>query len=68
MSTYYQIGTEEPRNCVGSRAAQSTVPQQAEEECRQRSMGRGIKSAWLRRVVRGQIGPVLVTYVKGQKA
>jgi hypothetical protein len=63
--TYYQIGTAEPRNCVGSRAAKSNKLAEAKEECRQRSLERGIRQAWLRPVHRGQLGPVMVAYAKG---
>jgi hypothetical protein len=63
---YYQIGTSEPRGVVGSRAAQSSVLEEAIEECRERSLSRSIKEAWLRPVENGRMGDVIATFVKGK--
>lgn len=65
---YYQIGTEEPREVVGSRAARSTSFDEALEECREYSLSRSIKSSWLREVANGKMGPVIVKFVKGRRA
>lgn len=62
---YYQIGTSEPRGCVGSRAAQSDDLDEAIEETRVRSLSRSIKAAWLRPVENGKMGDVIVMFVKG---
>jgi hypothetical protein len=64
---HYQIGTSEPYDVVGSRAAKSDVLEEAIEECRERSMSRYIKSAWLRPVENGKMGDVIVMFVKGRK-
>lgn len=66
-SPYYQIGTSEPRGVVGSRAATSTNLAEATEECRQYSMSRSIKAAWLRPVENGRMGDVIVTFVRGEQ-
>lgn len=64
---YYQIGTSEPHGCVGSRAAKSDNLEEAIEECRQYSMYRSIKEAWLRPVENGRMGDVIVTFVDGRE-
>lgn len=64
---YYQIGTLEPRGCIGSRAAQSNILEEAIEECRQRSLSRSVKEAWLREVASGKLGDIVVFFVKGVK-
>jgi hypothetical protein len=64
---YYQIGTSEPRGCVGSRAARSDSLKEATEECRQYSLSRSIKEAWLRPVENGRMGDVIVSFVRGKK-
>jgi hypothetical protein len=61
-----QIGTSEIGGCVGSRAAQSDNWQDAIEECRQYSLARHVKKAWLRYFSGNQLGDVLVTFVKGE--
>lgn len=62
---YYQIGTSEPRGVVGSRAAQSTDLAEAIEECRERSLSRSIKEAWVRPIENGKMGDVIVSFVNG---
>jgi hypothetical protein len=64
---HYQIGTSEPNNVVGSRAAKSDSLEEATEECRQYSMNRSIKEAWLRPVQNGRMGDVIVSFVKGKQ-
>lgn len=64
---YYQIGTSEPRGVVGSRAATSTVLQEAMEECRQRSLSASVKEAWIRPVREGRMGDVIATFVRGKE-
>lgn len=63
--TYYQIGTAEPRGVVGSRAAKSDDLKEALDECREYSLYRSIKEAWLRPVENGRMGDVIATFVKG---
>lgn len=64
---YYQIGTSEPHGVVGSRAANSDNLEEAVEECRQYSLLRIVKEAWLRPVVHGHMGDPVVTFVKGER-
>lgn len=63
----YQIGTEEPRECVGSRAAKSEELAEALKECQEYSLSRHIKSAWLREFNGGSLGlgPVIIIFKKG---
>lgn len=63
----YQIGTSEPRGVVGSRKAQSDNLDEALEECRERSLSRSIKEAWIRPFENGSLGDVIATFVKGVK-
>lgn len=67
MSRYYQIGTSEPRNVVGSRAARGSTLEEAIEECRERSLSRSVREAWVRPVEDGKMGDVIATFVKGRK-
>jgi hypothetical protein len=64
---YYRIGTLEPRECIGSRAAKSTTRAEAIEECRERSMSRSIKEAWVRPIENGRPGDVIAVFVKGHR-
>jgi hypothetical protein len=64
---YYQIGTSEPKGVVGSRAAASKDLAEATEQCREYSMARHVKEAWLRPVENGRMGDVIVRFVKGQE-
>jgi hypothetical protein len=61
----YQIGTEGPRGVVGARAAKTDTLEAAIEECRHWSLGRGIRSAWLRDFNNGRLSDVIVTFVRG---
>jgi hypothetical protein len=67
MAKYYQIGTSEPHDCVGSRAAKSETLEGALRECRQYSVARHVKEAWLRPVEDGRMGDVIATFVKGNE-
>lgn len=68
MASRYQIGTEEPRQCLGSRAASSNSLEEATLECCEYSRYRHIKKAWLRDVkADGKLGEVIVTFVKGRR-
>lgn len=63
----WQVGTEEPNEVVGSRAARGSTLADAVADAMERSRGRGIRSAWVREDVPGRgLGPVLVTFVKGR--
>jgi hypothetical protein len=64
---YYQIGTSESQGVVGSRAAQSTDFEEAKAECRERSLSRSIRRAWIRPVVDGRMGDVIATFVRGKE-
>jgi hypothetical protein len=65
---FYQIGTSEPLGVVGSRAAQSLDLTEAMEECRQRSLSRSVKEAWIRPIENGRMGGVIAVFVKGKRA
>lgn len=64
---HFQIGTAEPHGVIGSRAARSDNWNEALEECRQRSMSRSVKEAWIRPVSGGRMGKVLATFIKGEQ-
>jgi hypothetical protein len=63
----YQIGTSEPRGVVGSRASRSNDLNEALEECRERSLSRSVKEAWLRPVQNGRLGDVIACFVNGTR-
>lgn len=66
-TSIYQIGTEEPRGVVGSRAARGQTLEDALGDAKERSRSRWVKSAWVREsYAGGKLGPVIATFIKGQ--
>lgn len=67
MVSRYQVGTAEPDEVVGSRAAQGETLMEAFADARARSRSDHVGEAWVREVGEGgRLGPRLATFRRGQ--